>query len=186
MYQTTELSKNCNEWAQYEPPGTSETANICNGGRYGTRVMDVCESRQTCRVATAQAEGGHRRHLPVMGQQFGSRVIGSTPAAQQAFGSRPPRDYTWQPSVAPTSIPQRQQQVTPQVVVPPQTAHPHMQTPYVQPQIIAAGGMQSPTFLPAAEESPFARIAKNILQGWFTATGWQIFEAGRSTDLFRK
>jgi len=178
---TTEINKNCNEWAQYEAPGTSETANICNGGRYGNSTMGVCQSRHACREATLRSDS--HRHLPVVPTQFGSRTIGSTPTVNRPFGN-PAKDYTWQPSVAPTTIPQKQ--VPPQVIVPPQTAHHSMQTPYVQPQIVSAGGMQSPTFLPATGESVFSRIVKNILQGWLTATGWQIFEAGRATDLFRK
>lgn len=48
--------KNCDTWADWEAPGSSDTAAMCNGGVYEGRRYMSCPSWDSCRRATRRAE----------------------------------------------------------------------------------------------------------------------------------
>lgn len=71
----------------------------------------------------------------------------------------------------------------PHPVSPPSQYPPAMQTPYASPIPFHAGGI-TPTFLPAAGESVWSRLGKNVGQGMIGAFGWQVFDLARNVDFF--
>jgi hypothetical protein len=48
----TGKTKNCDTWAEYEPPMSSSFANLCNGGSFEGYRWQACPSRLECRNAT--------------------------------------------------------------------------------------------------------------------------------------
>ncbi len=191
MYQP-HTAKNCaDHYGQYEEPFSSEGANLCNGGIFEGDLKSPCPQRVSCKIATAQAAVQQRvqpaNSLPIWSQPRGGSFGGSrTIAATPNVGPAATQDYGgWRPTQIPSSVPQKPMSVYAKAVTPVE-AHPNLQTPYIAPQPTAPGGVQSPAFLPAEDESIFTRLGKNIMQGWVTATGWQIFMAGSSMDLFKR
>lgn len=198
--------KNCNSWAEYETPGSSTTANMCNGGWFKGESYNECESKADCLAATLQKTGGYsadqRRHLPVhtnepkpfgSSARPGSTIVGGTPNLADHL-----RGWGNWPGGAPTTIPRAEVSMRPTVALPtpmqvnaplpfpiqpPQEWPAAMQTPYAGPTPVMSGGM-TPTFLPRKDESVWARLGKNIAQGWLGSTGWQIFDLSRTVDLF--
>jgi len=196
--------RNCTTWAEYETPGSSRTANLCNGGWYTNRDgsserYEACLSRYECKQATAR----ERVHLPVVQQTnperpFGNRpsstIVGSSPnlpsAADRLYGG------SWAPAM-PSNLPQRQptgpgmpapsqvQVPLPYPVQPPKEWPQAMHTPYAGPTPVHGGGI-TPTFLPSKDESIFSRLFLNVAQGMIGASGWHVFDYSRTVDLFSR
>lgn len=194
--------KNCTSWAEYETPGSSSTANMCNGGWYKGEYYNECKSKADCVAATIRAKSmtSDRRSLPVHTNEpkpFGDRGNGS-----QLLGRTPNlADHlkgwgAW--GTAPTTIPKADGPPRPGAVLPtpfqvpaplPYPVQPPvewpvaMQTPYAAPMPSHSGGV-SPTFLPHEEESVLGRLFKNVAQGWIASTGWHVYDYSRTVDLF--
>lgn len=182
--------KNCNEWAVWEPPGSSYTALLCNGGgKYKGDWYEKCPSSEDCKIATIRKTGKHM--LPVLNDAKpfgapGSQLVASSPNLTERLG----RPFEPWRTPLPTTIPQRtdgklapQQMAShlPFPVTPPADWPASMRTPYVAPTRIVG---ITPTFLPADDENIVSRLLKNILQGWVGATGWHIFDFTQAVDLF--
>lgn len=183
----TGKKKNCNSWAEWEPPRSSPTAAMCNGGMYKGDWYNECPSKGDCQIATASRTGKHM--LPVLNQEkpFGSQLVAQSPN----LGDRLGRPFEpWRQPGLPATIPQQQRaDVRPQQignhlpfpVTPPPEWPLAMRTPYLAPTRIHG---VTPTFLPADDENFLARLIKNIMQGWIGATGWHIFDFTQAVDLF--
>lgn len=202
--------KNCSSWGEYETPGSTTTANMCNGGWYKGEYYNECESKADCLAVTVRSNNGRtadgKRYLPTMsngytnnekpfGARPGSQIVGGTPnLADQIRGWG-----TWTPSM-PTTIPKAaaDSAMKPQVsmptpmqvpvplpypVQPPSEWPSAMQTPYAGPTSALAGGI-TPTFLPQEGDSIMGRLARNIVQGWIGSAGWHTFDYARSVDMF--
>jgi hypothetical protein len=175
---------NCNEWASYEPEGTSATAKLCHGGWFNGDQYDPCPKKLACKIATERRtlNDGSVRRLPVLNPVSGVRTLQpqriEVPAIRQPDLSR----------IA-TSIPQRTQTQQhyeaqyPQPVIPPPEYPKAMRTPYASATPVYQGGV-SPTFLPRDNEEVFGRLGKNMLQGVLAGIGWHIYDYSRSVDLF--
>lgn len=160
--------KNCNEWAKYEAPATSDSATLCNGGWFEGTYYPICPSRAECKEETIRKD---TRRLPIVNPQRtfgGSRLLASTerhvPVSMPTRQASAP--MTHQPS---------------QIVKPDETVSPALRTPYVMPNPTLA---VSPTFVPEDDEGIFSRLGKNIAQGMVNATGWHIFDFSRHVDMF--
>lgn len=155
--------KNCETWAEYEPSGKSEFANLCNGGWFDGDYWEPCSSRLDCRKATylgrsrSRTESDSRRHLPV--RQSSNRV------------SFEPR----------TSHPRRPKIDQVKVYVP-EDEQPYLDTPRIEHQ--GMGGQMSPTFLPGEDEGLLVRLAKNMGQGAINAVFWHGYDLSRTVDFF--
>jgi hypothetical protein len=195
--------KNCNSWAEYETPGSSETAKMCNGGWFQGDNYDPCESINTCRSATIAKQNSERRHLPVYQSTnperpfFGSRTIAATPNLSDGlqgwprFGQLPTtmpkasvQTSMGRPTV-PMPSPMQVGVQLPYPVKPPAEWPSAMHTAYAGPVPVQHGGV-TPTFLPQEGEGVFERLGKNVAQGLVGSTGWHIFDFARTVDLFRR
>lgn len=184
--------KNCDTWAEYEQPHTSETAKLCHGGWYkaaGAPAVEYgpCACRAECKAATMRGENDGRRHLPIaMNPTNGIRPLAkpvfTQPELRSPFGSATPF-----PSVLPSrpavqqAISQYAEASAPRPVVPPQEYPSAMRSPYVS----AMDPGNAPTFLPTDGEGTLERLVKNVLQAMVAAFGWQIYNYLRSIDIFR-
>lgn len=182
--------KNCNAWAEYEQPHTSETSKMCHGGFYKqqgwltAREYPACPSRAECKQATqvGVADDGRRR-LPILNPGSASRPLSPAFSVPE-----------YRTSGLPSTLPARAAQVAqravhdiadyfqaPRPIQPPPEYPASMQTPYVP----ATEGWGAPTFLPRVGESVWERLVKNLVQAVFAVVGFQIYNYMRSIDLFR-
>lgn len=156
--------KNCETWADYEPSGKSEFANLCNGGWCEGDFWEPCSSRLDCRKATylgrshRTSDNSVRRHLPV--QYSGNRVTMEPRSTQP---TRPRLDQV--------------------KVYSPEEEYPYLNTARIEHQS-GGGGQMSPTFLPAEEEGLLERLAKNVGQGMINAAFWHGYDMSRTVDFF--
>lgn len=174
-------NRNCNVWAEYEAPGTSETAALCNGGWAEGSQHDPCPARFSCRSATQARKKGEARAVSQSTQyrlpqiQRPSRILASTGGHAMQRTSVPtiqPRQHT-----APTTLPTRQ---VPQVPAPPaDPTNPYLSTPRA-PHTVGP----SPTFLPNEADTVFNRLGKNVMQGWVSSLGWHLFDMAQQVDFF--
>lgn len=173
---------NCNSWATYEAPGTSETAALCNGGTVDGELWAPCPSREACRGARQQRTlqdardraANAAKNLPVYGQQSAVRVVGGQGMPRPMMGTTPG-------AVPGTTLPQRPVGGPAQIVTP-DTKNPYLDTPRILSPTRA--GMHSPTFLPKKKEGWLLRLGKNMLQGVVSAFGWHMHDFSSNVDLF--
>lgn len=201
--------KNCNTWGEYEVPGASATAAMCNGGWYDRDFYHECPVKAECRAETQRKAG--RVHLPLTHEPRPMALPRSVPlAGTPNLEARPalaaPRPKTWadqwgtRPSMPATSVPQKPVQAAalvpkglptpadvpaplPYPVAPPKEWPAAMHTPYAGPSGAPSMGV-TPTFLPTEDEGIFSRLAKNAAQGAIGAVGWHVFDFARTVDLF--
>lgn len=166
----TGLAKNCNTWGDYEAPGTSVFAALCNGGVYEHEQWTACPSRNECRKHTYLSRG--RSALATPSTRFSS-PIGTLPtsAAQQRVPQR-----VQLPIVQPTVQMRRHKKKK-------KGRSAHLTSLYID-HSAGTQGNQSPTHLPEQGEGLFERIGKNILQGFGTAAGWQVYDMGQNADFY--
>lgn len=189
--------KNCTQWAMYEE-GSSGTAALCNGGWFDGKWKKECPAKPECRTASINAGS----YVPVQNltrpqaTSFSPQIVASTPNLQGPIRAPAPGSSFWNitntlPSAAngqQARQPQTMQaQVQNQARPPqPQLGQPvsqHLQTPFMPYHPPQIGGV-TPTFLPVHGESVFSRLIRNIIQGFFGAMGWHIFDFTRTVDFF--
>jgi hypothetical protein len=190
-------SQNCNAFGEYELPGNSPEAAMCNGGAYKGDWYNECPVKFECKTRTL------RKHsLPILNEPkpFGARsqIVAQTPNVNDML--RPVWEGLPASLTMPTNIPTKTASpsggtvrgpVEPHQipyphaypVKPPETYPVAMQTAYAGPQPVMTGGV-TPTFLPANNEGIFGRLAKNVAQGMVGSTGWHIFDYARTIDMF--
>lgn len=195
-------NQNCQEFATFEPLGSSSSAALCHGGKYQERYFNPCPVRAECKQATTQRAQDQHRHLPILnpaGVPIASQNLSqSWERAQQArqLAAAPPisprapifRAPTFSSTIPAATAPQgpRYDQPTtfPTPIIPPDHFPEAMRTPYASATPVYGGGT-SPTFLPGSGENVFERLTKNMVQGALSAAGWHIFDFTRAVDLFR-
>lgn len=180
------MSKNCTSWGEYEPPHSSSTAALCNGGTYEGRSYRECESKIACMAATP---GYSHRSLPVLGNT--PRLMGSTLLGANNFPTTLPRQTTeqqyrpqQQPLVRPPTTPTPHGVGGAHVIQPPESWPEAARTPYVVQRTVV--GETTPVYLPESHESVWSRLIKNIIQGMVGALGRHILEMAMNVDFFRK
>lgn len=174
------VSKNCQGWAEYEAPGTSDGAALCNGGWHNGSQKNYreCPSKELCKSDTNKALYGIR---PVYGSSTGLTQVAPTPLGGSFLGR-------------PRTLPVIQQQSPTQpyqVQPPPYVDHRSLpKSPYLDHhhQDIPLGPSQNhvPAFMPGEDEGVFERLGKNIIQGAFGEAGRQIFELARRVNFWPK
>jgi len=149
--------KNCDDWAEYEGPGRSTFANLCNGGSYEGEVWQVCPSRLECRAAT------YRQNNP------GIQVLASQGSGGGFAGRR--------------SLPVKHDapRLDPVRVVVPTAEEYHLRTSRLEQQ---HQYRPSPTFLPDEGENLFIRMLKNFVQAAIHAVFHQGMTMTEGVDLF--
>lgn len=190
-------SKNCDQWALYEEPGSSESANLCNGGEFDGEHYAPCPQRLSCRVATAKNDSttstssfhgntGRRvlastgglnrgRSLPVMpsGQRGPNRHAGS-PLKPMGNSTESFRERIARKQQENEKARQGRFRHHGTTVVPGEHA---AQGPHVESET-------SPVFMPDNLDGIFTRWGKNIVQGAMFATGQQIADYTKHVDVF--
>lgn len=160
--------KNCNTYGEYETPGESPTAALCNGGWYDGKKWDACPAKEECRYETRRKSGGAGRvTLPTI--QPRSRTIAATPNLTRGMTRASPSP----------SKPAPQQVASPTTIHAPDPGNPYLATERAPHQM-----GPSPTFIPTKKEGVFTRLGKNIAQGWVAALGWHLFDMAQQVDMF--
>lgn len=108
----TNLGVNCRSWAQYEAPGSTDSASLCNGGWFDGREFSECPSKEDCKAQTLRNNNGrsmdgrqyqqvssyqnqNNRQLQVINNRerpYGSaQFVQGTSARQQVMQQQPAR-----------------------------------------------------------------------------------------------
>jgi hypothetical protein len=176
--------KNCDQWALYEEPRSSPTANLCHGGFYGNEWHGPCASMTDCRLHTIRKKNQETNQRPFTTR--GSTVVASTQRPPSATNPwHPNREI---PATSPqaignsTALAKYQELRSKTATTPPDTVPYVMRTPYVTP--VASHGEMTPTFLPMEGEGIIQRLFKNMAQGAVGSAGWHVYDLARSTDWF--
>ncbi len=178
--------KNCDTWAQYEPPTAATTTKaLCNGGNYQGEHQAPCPSRYDCVAVTPNFDDGRIR--PPLFNPTSVQTLATTPTS--FGGPRVPVSMPQNSRYGQQPVPQVQQPLFhpgygPVPVQPPEHYPARMQSPYVQSPTAPMG--ITPTFLPMDNEHIATRIAKNAFQGSIGAIGWHIFSMAQSLDFWRR
>lgn len=166
--------KNCNEWAQFEPKGSSRTAALCHGGVFEDDRYPMCPSIWDCKEATGRVE----RLTQIRNKDEGRPLVGSqlVGATMNTLVNR------FEPFRSTLPSKKKEDAVVGSVVIPSEDLPEVMRTPHVA--MSEMGGI-TPTFLPEKKEAIFSRLGKNIAQGMVGSTGWQVWAYARHVDMFK-
>lgn len=157
--------KNCNTYGEYEGPGESPTAALCNGGWFDGKRWEACPQKDSCRVETRSQSRSGRVTLPTITPRGSFRTIATTPnlTRGRTRASKPATTNQSMTSAPPALDPRNPYLATERA--------PHQMGP-------------SPTFIPKKKEGVFKRLSKNIAQGWVASFGWHMFDMAQQVDMF--